>query len=63
MNDRVLYKRKIYRIVTLAARGQIQERSTIVSLHGSQMKPDELVDDPQFATWSQGGPDNVLGED
>lgn len=63
LDDRVLYKRKIYRVVTLAARGQIQQRSIIVSLSGSEMKPDELVDDPQFQIWNQGGADNVLGED
>jgi hypothetical protein len=54
LNDRVYYDQKIFRIVQLAIRGQIQERDIIVGLEAEQMKPDELVDDPQFSQWSEG---------
>lgn len=62
LDDRVLYDRKIFRVTQLLVRGQIQQRDTIVALRGSQMKPDELVDDPQFAEWSLGGPNDLTGE-
>jgi hypothetical protein len=54
LNDRVYYDQKIFRITQLAIRGQIQERDIIVGLDATQMKPDELVDDPQFRQWSEG---------
>jgi hypothetical protein len=63
MNDRVLYNHKIFRITQLLSRGKIQERSVIIALHGSQMKPDELIDDPQFAQWSQAGPNDFTETD
>lgn len=54
LNDRVYYDQKIFRVTMLAIRGQIQERDIIVGLDATQMKPDELVDDPQFNQWSEG---------
>lgn len=62
LDDRVLYDRKIFRVVQLNIRGQIQQRDIIVAMQAQQMKPDELVDDPEFAEWSQGGPNDVSGE-
>lgn len=63
LDDRVLYDRKIFRVTQLLVQGQIQQRDIIIMLRGSQMKPDELVDDPMFADWSQGGPNDVTGEE
>jgi hypothetical protein len=63
LNDRVLYDRKIFRISQLLVRGQIQQRDIIIALRGSQMKPDELVDDPQFAAWSEAGPQDFTQTD
>ena len=62
IDDRVLYDRKVFRVVQLITQGQIQQRDLIILLRGVQLKPDELVDDPEFATWSLGGPDDVVGE-
>lgn len=62
LDDRVLYDRKIFRVTQLLVRGQIQQRDIIIALQGSQMKPDELVDDTVFAEWSLGGPDDIQGE-
>jgi hypothetical protein len=63
LDDRVLYDRKIFRVTQLITQGQIQQRDIIVLLRASQMKPDELVDDPTFANWSQGGPLDISGEE
>jgi hypothetical protein len=63
LDDRVLYDRKVFRITQLLVRGQIQQRDIIIALHGQQMKPDELVDDPVFANWSEGGPQDFTETD
>lgn len=52
LRDRVVYDRKVFRVTQLSIQGQIQERDIIVGLTASQCKPDELVDDAQFAQWS-----------
>jgi hypothetical protein len=52
LRDRVIYERKVFRVTNLGIRGQIQRRDTIVGLTATQCKPDELVDDAQFAQWS-----------
>lgn len=61
LNDRVMYDRKIFRVVQLRTQGQIQERDILITLTGSQLKPDELVDDPEFAAWASGGPNDLSG--
>jgi hypothetical protein len=55
-NDRIIYDQKVFRITTFSVRGQIQQRDTIISMDATQMKPDELHDDTQFAQWSDTGP-------
>jgi hypothetical protein len=62
LDDRVLYDRKIFRVVQIVNKGQIQQRDIIVTVNCQQMKPDELVDDPEFARWSLGGPNDLTGE-
>lgn len=54
INDRIYYDQKIFRVLQLSIRGQIQQRDIIVGLDATQMKPDELVDDQLFNQWSQG---------
>lgn len=61
LKDRVGYDRKLFAVNQLAVQGQIQERDIIIGLSASQLKPDELVNDVQFAAWSQGGPNDVEG--
>lgn len=63
LNDRVVYDRKVFRVYQLLVRGQIQQRDIIIALHGTQMKPDELIDDPMFAQYSQGGPNDFTQTD
>ena len=59
--DRVLYDRKLFRVTQLAVEGQIQERDIMIGLSATQIKPDELVNDVQFAAWSLGGENDVQG--
>lgn len=64
LDDRVEYDRKIFRVAQIQTRGQIQQRDILVMLRATQLKADELVDDPTFANWSLGGPfDLTTGED
>lgn len=62
LDDRLLYDRKVFRVVQIIAQGQIQQRDVIILMQGQQMKPDELVDDPEFSWYAQGGPDDMAGE-
>lgn len=62
LDDRVVYDRKVFRVVQLITQGQIQQRDIIILLKAVQMKPDELVDDPEFWWYSQGGPNDLTGE-
>jgi len=61
LKDRVLYDRKLFRITQLAIEGQVQQRDMIVGLSATQLKPDELVNDTQFAAWSLGGENDIVG--
>lgn len=54
--DRIVYDQKVFRITDFSIRGQVQQRDTIISIDGTQMKPDELHDDQQFAKYSDTGP-------
>lgn len=61
LKDRVGYDRKIFRVKSIAIRGQMQQRDTIVGISGTQLKPDELTWDPQFINWAPGGPNTIQG--
>lgn len=53
LTDRVVYDGQVFRVTALGVLGQIQERDLIASMECVQVKPDELVNDVQFAHWSQ----------
>lgn len=61
LKDRIVYDRKVFRIKTIAIRGQMQQRDIIVGITGTQLKPDELVWDQQFADWAPDGPFTLQG--
>lgn len=61
LKDRVVYDRKVFRIKTISIRGQMQQRDIIVGIEGTQLKPDELVWDPQFSDWAPGGAFTLQG--
>lgn len=48
MRDRVVYDYKVFKVLRLSITGQIQERDIMVSMEATQVKPDELINDPQF---------------
>jgi hypothetical protein len=52
LKDRIEYDNRIFRISSIEILGQIQERDVIVSIVCTEVKPDELVNDPQFKRWS-----------
>lgn len=53
LKDRVYYNQKVFRTLTMAPSGKIQERPTMITIDCTQLKPDELVDDVAFMPWSQ----------
>jgi hypothetical protein len=55
LKDRVVYDRKVFRVVQISIRGQMQRRDIIVAISTTQVKPDELVNDTIFKEWSPGG--------
>ena len=52
LKDRILYNGQVYRVVQMSSRRKIQERSIIIEISCQQLKPDELIDDAEFAQWS-----------
>lgn len=55
IKDRVVYDRKVFRVRQISIRGQMQKRDIVVAISTTQVKPDELVWDTQFAQWAPGG--------
>lgn len=52
LRDRLVYDEKVFRINKMTALGQIKRADLIVEIEGTQLKPDELVDDAQFAVYA-----------
>jgi hypothetical protein len=53
LKDRMVYNGKPFRVTAINILGQIQQRDVIVGIEGTQLRGDELVNDLQFAQWSQ----------
>lgn len=53
LKDRVLYDGLIFRVQSVNITGQVDERDTMVSIEGIQVKPDEMANDPQFADYAE----------
>lgn len=60
LKDRLYYDQKVFRVIQLAIRGQIQQRDIIVGLDATQVKPDELVDDVLFSQFASIGADTRI---
>jgi hypothetical protein len=52
IKDRIVYDGLVFRVQSINILGQVDRRDTIVSFEGSQVKPDELSNDPQFAQYA-----------
>ena len=49
LKDRIVYDTRVFKVTNIEILGQVRERDVIVSIQATQVKPDELVNDPQFA--------------
>lgn len=52
LKDRIQYDGRIFRVQQIHILGQIEKRDIVVSIEATQVKPDELVNDPMFAEFS-----------
>lgn len=52
LKDRFVYDNKVFRVTKVEIMGQIQQRDIIVSIDATQVKPDEMVNDLQFAMYA-----------
>lgn len=52
LRDRFVYDMRVFRVMKIYILGQLQQRDIIVSMDATQVKPDELVNDPQFKRYS-----------
>ena len=53
LKDRIYYNQKVFRTLSMVPSGKIQQRPTMIRIVATQLKPDELIDDTQYAPWSQ----------
>ncbi|WP_019629573.1 hypothetical protein [Actinomadura atramentaria] len=61
LKDRIVYDDRVFRVLSIAVLGQVQTRDIIVSVDAAMVKPDELVNDQQFAAWAQRGTEPLGG--
>jgi hypothetical protein len=52
LKDRFVYDTKVFRVTRIEIMGQIQQKDIIVSIDATQVKPDEMVNDIQFAQYA-----------
>lgn len=52
LRDRLVYDFRVFRVSRLQITGQIQKRDPIVSIEGSQIKPDEMLNDVGFEAFA-----------
>lgn len=52
LKDRFVYDTKVFRVTSVQVLGQIQQKDIIVGIDATQVKPDEMVNDVQFAQYA-----------
>lgn len=52
LKDRIVYDGRVFRVLDIKVLGQIQRRDIIVAIDATQMRPDEMTGDPQFAAFA-----------
>lgn len=52
LKDRFVYDTKVFRVTSVQVLGQIQKKDIIVAIDATQVKPDEMVNDVQFAQYA-----------
>lgn len=55
MKDRIAYNARLYRVTAIQVTGQVEKRDIMLSIEATQIKPDELSNDPQFAEYADQG--------
>jgi hypothetical protein len=52
LKDRIVYDHKVFRVYNVQILGQIQQKDIIVTFDGVQLKPEDMVNDRQFAQYA-----------
>jgi hypothetical protein len=52
LRDRIVYDFRVFRVTRLQVMGQIQRRDVVVSIEGTQVKPDEMLNDRGFEAFA-----------
>jgi hypothetical protein len=52
LRDRIVYDFRVFRVTRIQVMGQIQQRDVVVSIEGTQVKPDEMMNDRQFEAFA-----------
>ncbi len=51
LKDRIIYDNKVFRVYNVQILGQIQQKDIIVTFDGTQLKPEDMINDLQFAQY------------
>lgn len=52
LRDRIVYDFRVFRVTRIQVMGQIQRRDVVVSIEGTQVKPDEMLNDRGFEAFA-----------
>ena len=52
LKDRIIYDGKVFRVYNVQILGQIQQKDIIVTFDGTQLKPEDMMNDRQFAQYA-----------
>jgi hypothetical protein len=52
LRDRIVYDFRVFQVTRIQVMGQIQRRDVIVSIEGTQVKPDEMLNDVGFEAFA-----------
>lgn len=53
LRDRIVYDFRVFRVTRIQVMGQIQQRDVVVSIEGTQVKPDEMLNDRGFEEFAK----------
>lgn len=51
LKDRIIYDGKVFRVYNVQILGQIQQKDIIVTFDGTQLRPEDMMNDRQFARY------------
>lgn len=52
LRDRIVYDYRVFQVTRIQVMGQIQRRDLVVSIEGTQVKPDEMMNDRGFEKYA-----------